>query len=120
MPGKQLFADLMSLEEGFWANAGDPAFYEEHFTDDGIIALSAGMIDKPGVMSAMERAEPWDKYVLHDPRLIDVGDDVAALVYTATARRESDDSDYTPVVTSVYVLRNEEWKLIVHQQTSSG
>jgi Domain of unknown function (DUF4440) len=108
---------LVSLEERFWEAAGDPDFYREHFADDGLMALPVGLMTKPQVVQAMESASEWSDYTIDDLRWVDVGDDVAALVYTTTAKRDDSDGTYRAAVTSVYVNRGGEWQLVLHQQT---
>lgn len=109
--------DVTGIEEQFWAAAGDPDFYRSHFADDGLIALAMGVMDKTQTVEAMGSAQPWAEFRLDDRRRLDIADDVASLTYRATARRESDDADYTAVVSSVYVRRNGDWTLVLHQQT---
>jgi hypothetical protein len=109
-------AEIIELEERFWEAAGDPRFYEEHFADDGTIALPIGMMDKAAVVEAMRSAEPWTGFEFSEPSLIDIADDVAAVTYTASAVREDGD-EYQAAVSSVYVRRNGSWKLVIHQQT---
>ncbi|MGA7271245.1 MAG: nuclear transport factor 2 family protein [Acidimicrobiia bacterium] len=113
----QLKKELLELENGFWQAAGNPGFYGDHFAEDGAIALAMGIMGKTEVMQAMEAARPWATYDLQSPRLIEISQTVAALVYRASARRASDDHDHDVVISSVYVRRRGEWQLIVHQQT---
>lgn len=112
-----LMSDLLELENGFWEAAGSPEFYGDHFAEDGVIALAMGTMGKLEAMEVMETADPWVDHELHSPRLIEIGRDAAALVYRASARRAGDESQYEVVVSSVYVRRQGDWKLIVHQQT---
>lgn len=108
--------EIIELEERFWEAAGNPEFYEEHFADDGAIALPIGVMDKTSVVDAMASAQPWTGYELTDPAFIDIADDVAAVTYTATAVRDEGEP-YQAVISSVYVRRNGSWKLVIHQQT---
>lgn len=49
-----------------------------------------------------------------------IADDVGALAYHATARRASDETDYTAVVSSIYVRRDDDWLLVFHQQAPTS
>jgi Domain of unknown function (DUF4440) len=109
--------ELLELEEGFWKAAGDPEFYEEHFAPDGKVILSMGVLDKPGVVSAMSQAEPWHSFEVHDPTLIQLDDQAWALVYEATGRRDGDGDDYRANILSVYRANGGGCQLVLHQQT---
>lgn len=113
----QLKRELIELENGFWRAAGNPDFYGDHFAQDGAIALAMGIMGKSEVIGAMEAAQPWATYELQSPRLIEISQTVAALVYRTSARRANDDHDYDAVISSVYVRRRGDWQLILHQQT---
>jgi Domain of unknown function (DUF4440) len=108
---------LLELESAFWESAGDPGFYREYFADDGIMALSVGLMSKPQVVSAMKEASPWSTFTIDDLRFVEVGDDVTGLIYTTDATRDGPDGRYRAAVTSVYVNRGGDWRLILHQQT---
>jgi hypothetical protein len=115
-----LHTELRELEERFWGAAGDAEFWNEHFADEGVIALAMGLMDKRTVVEAQTAAGPWATYALDDVRIVELADQVASISYRATARRTGDDGDYVAVVTSVYVRRDGDWVLAVHQQTPVG
>jgi hypothetical protein len=108
---------LLELESAFWESAGDPRFYRENFADDGVMALPDGLMTKAQVVSVMEEASPWSRFTIDDLRFVDVGDDVTALVYTADATRDDRDDAYRAAISSVYVNRSGDWRLVLHQQT---
>jgi hypothetical protein len=108
---------LLELESAFWESAGDSRFYRENFADDGVMALPDGLMTKAQVVSAMEEATPWSSFTIDDLRFVDVGDDVTALVYTADAARDGGDGGYRAAISSVYVNRGGNWRLVLHQQT---
>jgi hypothetical protein len=112
--------DLREQEERFWGAAGDAGFWDEHFADDGVVALAMGLMDKRTVVEAQDAAAPWATYALDDVRVVELDDQVVSISYRVTARRAGDDSDYVAVVTSVYVRRDGDWVLAVHQQTPAG
>jgi hypothetical protein len=107
---------LLHLESQFWEAAGNPEFYDAHFADDGLMAFSVGIMAKPEVLTVMEGASEWSSFTIDDPRFVEVGDDVAALVYATVAQDERGE-EYRAVITSVYVNRGGEWILVLHQQT---
>ena len=81
------------------------------------MALPDGLMTKAQVVSAMEEATPWSSFTIDDLRFVDVGDDVTALVYTADAARDDGDGGYKAAISSVYVNRGGNWRLVLHQQT---
>lgn len=107
---------LLELEKRFWDASGDPGFWREHFDEDGVIALSMGLMDKDTVVSAQGGARPWDTYSLDDVRFVELDEAAASLTYRVSARR-GDDPEYSAVITSVYARRDGDWRLMVHQQT---
>lgn len=106
---------LEELEDGFWGAAGDPEFYEENMASDGLCVLPVGVMDKDTTVSAISQADPWDQYEFSDVRLLDLGDDEAAICYRADASRA--DAEYAALISSVYTRHHGEWKLSLHQQT---
>jgi Domain of unknown function (DUF4440) len=114
---KDILSHLTEIERTFWAASGDPEFYRSHLAKDGMIVLAEGLMDAESAIDAMGSASPWLEYSLGDPELIDVADDVAALVYRARARRDPAAPVYEAFISSLYVLRNGDWKLILHQQS---
>jgi hypothetical protein len=111
-----LKSELLEVEEAFWESAGNAEFWREHFDDNGLVALSMGLMDKATVIQTQEDAEPWESFSLANVRILSLGEGVASISYRASARR-SDSDEYSAVVTSVYSSRNGSWKLKLHQQT---
>lgn len=111
-----LESELLEIEEAFWESSGNVDFWTENFSDEGVIALPIGLMDKKKVIQSQKNARPWGEFAIKDASVVDLGDDVASITYQATARRD-DESEYTAMVTSVYARRNGEWQLMVHQQT---
>jgi len=108
---------LLELEAEFWEAAGDPDFYRANFADDGLMALPVGIMTKPEVVAAMDGATEWESFTIEDPRYVELGDEVAALVYATVALEPGADEEYRAVITSVYVNRGGVWMLVLHQQT---
>lgn len=112
--------EIITLERRFWAAAGDPGFYRENFAEGGrcVFGFGIGVMDKAATVASMEAAEPWTAYDLADIEVVDLHDDAAVVVYTATAERDS--QEYRAAVSSVYARRDGRWQLTVHHQTSLG
>jgi predicted GH43/DUF377 family glycosyl hydrolase len=110
--------ELLSLEEGFWRAAGSRDSYAAHLADDAVHVFPGWGVtgDNERVLQAVETVEPWETFSIEDPRLVELGERAAVLVYTAHARRPGQD-EYVAAMTSVYRLTDEGWTLVIHQQT---
>jgi hypothetical protein len=117
MPRDGLREELIALEREFWEAAGHPEFYEENLADDGVMAFSIGVMGKDAVVESMVGASEWASFTIDDPRVVELGEDAAALVYTTEAYGLGDSDPYRAALTSVYVRRAGRWSLAVHQQT---
>jgi hypothetical protein len=112
--------ELLELETGFWSSAGDGDFYREHMAAHGICVLPVGMMDKDETVAAIEQSEPWTEFELSDVKILDLGDDEAALCYRADAARNGGSHGYRALISSVYTKLSGRWKLTLHQQTPFG
>lgn len=113
--------DLVRLEHEGWeslcASTGAD-FYGAIMTDDAVMVLAHGQVlDRPAVISSLDEAPPWRSYDIADERVIALGDDAAALVYTGRAYRDDDDPAFVALMTSVYLRTPAGWRLAVYQQT---
>jgi hypothetical protein len=107
---------LLALEEAFWLASGSRERYEENLAADAVHVFPGwGVTERERAVSAAAEAAPWDEFSIDDPQLVELADDVAALVYTARARRGN--NPYVAAMTSVYRRDESGWRLVVHQQT---
>ncbi|HET7043778.1 MAG TPA: nuclear transport factor 2 family protein [Gaiellaceae bacterium] len=115
------FADtLLELEKQFWRAASDRDAYAERLSHDALHVLPGwGVASRAAVLEGVAGAEPWESFAIEEPQLLALGEDAAALVYTAQARRRSGQK-YSAAVTSVYRRERGRWLLALHQQTSLG
>ncbi|MGE0227554.1 MAG: nuclear transport factor 2 family protein [Dehalococcoidia bacterium] len=112
-----LIDELLEIERGFWNATRDPRYYREHMADDGVAIFGIGVMDKDEAIastSAPQMSE-WTDVELSHARLIELGDDHAALVYQGRAKRDGE--PYAANSTTVYARRGGEWRLVVHQQS---
>jgi hypothetical protein len=110
--------ELLALEEGFWRAAGNRDAYAAHLADDAMHVFPGWGVtsDNERVLQAVASVEPWKTFSIDDLRIVELGADAAALVYTARARREGEE-EYVAAMTSVYRRADGGWKLVIHQQT---
>ncbi len=112
--------ELLDLEHRGWASLCDGTgdrVYGDLMTDDGVMVLANGAVmTRSDVVASLAQAPPWDGYDIADERVVSAGPDAAALVYTGTGRREGAD-DFVGVMTSLYVRREDGWRLALYTQT---
>lgn len=112
-----LEAGLLQLERAFWRAAGDRKAYAEHPADDALhIFPGWGIVDREAALEGAASAQPWQDVTIDDVRIVVLGDEAAALIYTARAQRESG-PPYTAAISSVYRRNGDAWRLVVHHQT---
>jgi hypothetical protein len=109
--------ELLRLERGFWEAAGDRSRYEARLAPDAVHVFPGwGVAEREAVLSGVDGAEPWRDVRLDDPRVVELDESAAALVYTAVATRGGQ-SPYRAAITSVYRRSGGDWQLVLHQQT---
>ena len=112
--------ELLSLEHAGWRSLCDGTggrFYGELMTDDAVMVLAHGMaLDRDAVVASLDDAPTWSTYEITDERVVAVGADAAALVYTGRASRDGS-ADFVALMSSLYVRRDGRWRLALYQQT---
>ena len=121
MADEHLLDVLLDLERLGWDSLCDGTgadFYGSLMTRDGVMVLSDGSIlDRVAVVASLQKAPAWLEYELSDARVVDVGSEGAALVYTARAYREADGPPFLALMSSVYRHTGPGWRLALYQQT---
>ena len=114
--------ELVELEERGWQalSAGPEAavaFYQQVLDDDVLMLLPGGMRldDRATILGALG-GPPWSAYRLEDPRVLRPTPDTAVVTYGVVAERAGV-PPYSALMSSVYVRRDDGWRLAVHQQT---
>lgn len=110
--------EVEELERRGWQALSGPegaAFYHDLMADDGLMVFSGLTLDKPGTIRAIAGEQPWSTHRLDDVRIVDAAE-AAVISYYATARREGR-PEYRASMSSVYVWRDERWRLLLHQQS---
>jgi hypothetical protein len=115
--------ELWTLERAGWEalSGGDPvAFYDRLLTSDAVMVLPGMVMDRDEVLRSWNGVTPWSDYRLDERAVVTLGGEVVALTYQATARRPGQTRPYRATMTSVYVRREDRWRLALHQQTPGG
>jgi hypothetical protein len=113
---------LSELERQGWdslcrSTGGD--FYGQLMTPDAVMVLVNGMVlDRDTIASSLNDAPPWASYELTEERLVQLGEDAAALVYRASAARDGETAPFVALMSSVYRVIEGRPRLALYQQTT--
>ena len=124
MTNSELTDELLELEHAGWKSLCDGSgdtFYGGVMTDDAVMVLANGMVmDRDTVTSALGESPPRARYEIDDVRLIEIGPDTAALVYTGTGWRDGSEDPFVGAMSSVYHRTGDGWKLALYQQSAKS
>ena len=113
--------ELAVLERDGWdalSTSGEAAraFYE-HVLDERVVMLLPGgaVLDDRDVIVDSMSGQPWSGFSLEDVRSLPLTADTGVVTYGVVATR--DGQEYSALMSSLYVRREDGWKLAFHQQT---
>ncbi len=113
--------ELSALERRGWdalssSGAAARAFYEATLDERVVMVLPGGMTldDRAGIIESMSGA-PWAWYEMEQVRVLKPTPETGVVTYGVVAER--DGQRYSALMSSVYVARDDGWKLAFHQQT---
>lgn len=112
--------ELMALEERFWeaSSMARSDLIREYLTPDGLTVGAFGVLDRESTVQAATGQPPFEFWRIEDePRLVELGDDCAVVVYRTTAKRAGRKA-FSALMSSTYVRRDGRWRLAFHHQTS--
>lgn len=95
--------------------AGDGATYAQRLRDDAIVVLPERVLDKAETIAEIDAAGGWDAFAIDGVREHPLGEDSALVTYRFHAHRGA--FEYSAWLSSVYARDEQEWKLVLHQQT---
>ena len=113
--------DLSRLERAGWealASSSDEAaaFYGQVLGERVLMLLPGGLVvDDRSKALDMMRGAPWSSFALFEERVVELTTTSAVIAYRCRACRSDD--GYEALVASTYVLADDAWRLVVHQQT---
>ena len=111
-------SEIEELERRGWralSGSNGAAFYEKVMAEDGFMVFPGMVMDKPTAVATIREVEPWSRFELADIRVA-VDANAALITYRATAQRAGQ-PEYEAVMSSVYVRREGQWLLLLHQQS---
>jgi hypothetical protein len=105
--------DLLAIERELGGGTGDT--YRKRLTDDAVVVVPGAAITREQCAFAIDATPGWDEFDIEDARVVPLTDDSAILSYRWSSRRGDD--TYEALMSTVYVRRDGEWKVALHQQT---
>lgn len=115
--------NLIELETQGWealskSREAAQEFYRSLLTDDAIMVFPGGILlrGKDEILESIG-SQPWKSFQFEEIQTISLAENAGAVIYKVTARREGS-ATYIALISSLYVLRDGDWKLALHQQTT--
>jgi PhnB protein len=107
--------DLIATERRLWS--GGKSAYRSELDENCLVAFTrmAGVSGREEIAAEVDESQRWQDLRIAVEGFLQPTDDVAILTYRANAVRAG--SPYAALVSSGYVRRGAEWKLMFHQQT---
>lgn len=107
--------DLLNKEEGLWS--GGPSAYRHTLDGDCLVAFTemAGVQTRDEIANMAGKGSRWHDVDIDVEGFLQPTDDVTILTYRVSAVR--DNEPYSARVSSGYVKRDGDWRMMFHQQT---
>lgn len=107
--------ELLAIEQSLWT--GGTETYRRHLDADCLVAFTemAGVSSRDQIADTVSGTERWRELQTEVEGILSPTPEVALLTYRASAVR-GEGERYRALVSSGYVRRGEEWKLMFHQQ----
>ena len=114
--------ELLALEHAGWRSLCESrggTFYGELMTPGALFVLVNGTaMTRDEIAGSLDGAPAWDSYELTEVRLVQIGEDTAALVYRSVSRREDLPEPFVALMSSVYCRVDGRPRLALYQQTA--
>jgi hypothetical protein len=114
--------ELISVEEDGWRALSSSAkaaveFYGRVLDENAVMLFPGGLVleDRHAILESMS-GQPWASYQLADMRATRPTPETGLVLYGVVAERDGAPA-YSALVSSLYVRRDDGWKLTFHQQT---
>jgi hypothetical protein len=111
---------LVGIERKLWTN--DAVFYHDNLTEDCLLVFpETGVISRDVAVDAIRRENQqgrrWAEVEFDQIHTLRLAENAALLIYRVVARWEHEKSKTVALASSLYVKRDDTWKLAFHQQT---
>jgi hypothetical protein len=109
---EDLLATLLDLDRRLAAGDGDT--YRSILLPEAVVIVPGARMGRDDTAAAIDAGAGWDRFALTDPELRMVAD-LAVLTYRFDGSRGDD--TYRAIMASMYVRRDDAWRLAFHQHT---
>ena len=94
---------VLGIEKGFWTEADNPSYFEEHVADEGLSVIEPmGFIEKQQVIQSPAE-KPWGAVEMFDVQVRQMTPDCVILAYHGRGRRDGDEKPYQGSIASTYL-----------------
>lgn len=114
--------ELIKMERKGWealssSKEASQNYYNSILHQDAMMMFPGGMQvkGKENILKSIS-SQPWYSFEIKNTQIISVSNQVKILTYRVNAQRKGSDL-YEALISSTYILVDNKWKLIFHQQT---
>jgi hypothetical protein len=112
--GTREHAQVLALEEKFWSNANDAAFFKESFAEDGLTILEPmGFIEKAQAVAMASQGKAFEDLQMSDVHIRQLTADCVMVAYHGQANPKGSATPYLGTICSIYVKKAGHWQLAV-------
>jgi hypothetical protein len=111
--------ELFEIEKGFWLSGEE--HFRKHLDEECLLAFPQqgemhGLFSRDQVAASVAMPDRWRDLAMSDRYAKPLSDNATVISYRAIVRR-SDGTPYEALVSSVYVRREQGWRLAFHQHS---
>jgi hypothetical protein len=93
-------------------------YYQRTMTGDALLILPGKVLGRDQVRAAFKAAAPLDRYELHEPAVIRLGEHAGVLVYRSTAWHGDTATELQMSTTYLFDESNGGWCIAAHQESA--
>jgi hypothetical protein len=92
-------------------------YYQRTMTQDALIILPGAVLGRDEVRAALSSSAPLDRYELHEPAVIRLGEHAGVLVYRSLTWRGDTTTELQMSTTYLFDESNGGWCVAAHQES---
>jgi hypothetical protein len=92
-------------------------YYQRTMTGDALLILPGVVVGRDQVRATLSAAAPLDRYELHEPAVIRLGEHAGVLVYRSTTWRGDVATEQQTSTTYLFDENNGGWSIAAHQES---
>ena len=106
---------IWGLEKDFWLGGAD--LYRRRLADEALMVFPGIVLSKQQTVDSIANGPRWTSVAFSDQRLVRFTSHTLALIYRASGSRVGQELPYSALVSSVYVMQDDKWRLALHHQS---